>query len=78
MLFDEIFPNWKVALRNALAVGGIVLASSGLTSYPPSLETIYTAIVGFSLAVIVEFCNTYKQVSNGKTNPGKIVSFFLA
>ena len=77
MFIDELFPNWKTALRNALAVGGIVLASSGIAEYPPSIGTIYSAIIGFILAVIVEFCNTYKQNSNGKTNPGKITSFFF-
>ena len=78
MTFEEIFPNWKIALRNALAVGGIVLASSGLVNYPPTLQTVYTAFVGAVLAVIVEFCNTYRQKSvNGKGN-GTIKSFFLS
>ena len=78
MTFEEIFPNWKTALRNALAVGGIVLASSGLVNYPPSLQTVYTAFVGAVLAVIVEFCNTYKQKNINGNKSNTIKSFFLS
>jgi len=78
MTFEEIFPNWKTALRNALAVGGIVLASSGLVNYPPTLQTFYTAFVGAVLAVIVEFCNTYKQKNVDGKNSKTIKNFFLS
>ena len=78
MTFEEIFPNWKIALRNALAVGGIVLASSSIAQYPPKFSVVYSAIIGAILAVIVEFCNTYKQKNvNGNKN-NTIKSFFLS
>jgi len=77
MTFEDIFPNYKKVLRNAICVGLIVLASSGIAKFPPTLETIYGAVIGAVIAGIVEFTNAYykKPAANSKKNA--IKTFFF-
>lgn len=77
MSFADIFPNWQKVLRNALCVGAIVFASSGIAKYPPSLETLYTAIVGAVFAGIIEFVNAYYKKPNTSINEKAAVTFFF-
>ena len=77
MTFEDIFPNWKKVLKNALCVGAIVFASSGIAQYPPSLETLYTAVVGAVFAGIIEFVNAYYKKPNTSSNKKAVATFFF-
>lgn len=77
MTFEDIFPNWQKVLRNALCVGAIVFVSSGIAKYPPSFETLYTAVVGAVFAGIIEFVNAYYKKSNSKSNKKAVATFFF-
>jgi hypothetical protein len=41
-------------ILNALIVAGIVFVSSISTTYPPTLENVYSSMIGFTLALLTQ------------------------
>lgn len=73
----QIFPNWKRAIRNAIAVGIIAGVANFQNTYPPTLETAWSFGIAFCIAFALEFGNAYKQKPVKKSDQKKLTSFFL-
>lgn len=75
---QQLFPDWKKALRSAIAVGLIALVSSGIAEFPPSVETLWAGGIGFILGAAAEFAWFYKRKNNVTSSKKAQTPLFLS
>lgn len=75
---EQIFPKWKIHLRNALCVAGIVFVSTLPMGAPESLIDFYPSVIGFISSLILEFSHAYYKKTPARIVEPSTQTFFLA